>query len=187
MVRWTILTLLALAALIRTCSGAKNKRDAQVDCLARCIRPKMINDMMNTLKDISRSLPNVNKEQNRQQRYVPKSYMKKMNVADINKILEIYEDHVFRKLWNSETKDPKSFTHAFNTLKDSMERCKDRSQATLTRNTREMIKNMEERFKMLSADELWRAAGDFQIVLEWISFYMGKKPLPYKHLRSARR
>uniref|UniRef100_A0A3B4DBI7 Uncharacterized protein n=1 Tax=Pygocentrus nattereri TaxID=42514 RepID=A0A3B4DBI7_PYGNA len=159
--RWTILTLLALAALIHTCPGAKNRRDAQVDCLARCIRPKMINDMMNTLKDISRSLP-VSRGKTTDKC--------KMNVADINKILEIFEDHVFKKLWNSETKDPKSFTHAFNTLKDSMERCV--STCSPLQDCR------------LSADELWRAAGDFQIVLEWISFYIGKKSLPYKHLRS---
>ncbi|KAI4876059.1 hypothetical protein NFI96_030108, partial [Prochilodus magdalenae] len=54
---------------------------------------------------------------------------------------------------------------------------KDRSQATLARNTRERIKNMEEQFKMLSGDELWSAARDFVTVLEGISFYMDNKKL----------
>lgn len=48
---------------------------------------------------------------------------KTLNVAGLNKILGIYEDHVFKKLWNSDVKDPNRFTHAFMRLKDNMEFC----------------------------------------------------------------
>ncbi|KAI4876058.1 hypothetical protein NFI96_030107, partial [Prochilodus magdalenae] len=140
--RWTIWTLLALAALIRSCPGERSRMHTQTNCLARCIKPKMIQEMMSTLQDIHRSVPNVNKEQGRHQRYVPKFLLKcthvkriglnfpeqKLDVAEINRILEIYEDHVFKKLWNKETKNPKSFTHAFNTLKHSVEQCQSQIQ-----------------------------------------------------------
>uniref|UniRef100_A0A4W4DMQ8 Interleukin 26 n=1 Tax=Electrophorus electricus TaxID=8005 RepID=A0A4W4DMQ8_ELEEL len=102
--RLRILTVLVFTALMRSCPGDKKAKCAQVDCLMRYVSLPMIKDMSRTLKSINKSL-------------------QKLNIADINKILEIYEDHIFKKLWTSDTEGPKRFIHSFCTLKDNVGSC----------------------------------------------------------------
>ncbi|KAG7320381.1 hypothetical protein KOW79_016234 [Hemibagrus wyckioides] len=170
--RVSVLTVFALAALVRFCPGEKSARCAQVNCLANCLPLPMMKDMIKTLKSISKPWPNDNR---RHRRYLPKFYIKKMNIADINKMLGIYEDHIFMKLWSHDTEYPEKFIHYFYRLRVSVERCKDHGQAELSRYARKKIKQMEEAFKKLQSEELSHAAGDFETILRWISLYSDKK------------
>ncbi|XP_034169135.1 interleukin-26 [Pangasianodon hypophthalmus] len=170
--RVSVLTVLALAALVRFCPGEESARCAQVNCLESCLPLPMMKDMMKTLKSISKPWPS---DSRRHKRYLPKLYIKKLNIADINKMLGIYEDHVFNKLWTHDVEYPDRFIHSFYRLRVSVERCKDRGQAELTRYARKKIKGMEEAFKKLQSEELSKAAGDFETILRWISLYTDKK------------
>ncbi|TSK13258.1 hypothetical protein Baya_0132 [Bagarius yarrelli] len=159
------LILLFLAALVRFCPGEKSARCAQVNCLASCLPLPMLKDMIKTLRSISKPWP-------------------KLNIADINKMLEIYEDHVFRKLWSHDIDLPERFIIFFHRLRVSVERCKDHVQAKLTRYAKKKIKGMEEAFKKLQSEELSQAAGDFDTILHWISFYIDRN-LPHRKCLSS--
>ncbi|XP_076860616.1 interleukin-26 [Brachyhypopomus gauderio] len=170
--RLRILTLLVFTALLRSCPGDKKAKCAQVDCLMRYISLPMIKDMSKTLKTINKSLQSENR---RHVRYLPKLYIKKMNIADISKILEIYEDYIFRKLWTSDTDGPRRFIHSFRTLKDNVESCKHRGPATFSNHARKKIKEMEQDYQKLETEEILNALRDFEMVLHWISVYIDKK------------
>ncbi|GAA6097235.1 interleukin-26 [Tachysurus ichikawai] len=169
--RVSVLTVFALAALVRICPGEKRARCAQVSCLASCLPLPMMKDMIKTLKSISKPWPS---DSRRHKRFLPKFYIKKLNIADINKMLGIYEDHVFMKLWSHDIDYPERFVHSFYRLKISVERCKENGQAELTRYARKKIKEMEEAFKKLQSTELSQAVGDFETILRWISLYIDK-------------
>ncbi|KAF7693953.1 interleukin-26 [Silurus meridionalis] len=170
--RVSVLTVIALAVLVRLCPGEQSARCAQVNCLASSLPLPMLKDMIKTLKSISKPWPS---DSRRHKRYLPKFYIKKLNIADINKMLGIYEDHVFKKLWSNDIDYPERFIHSFYRLRVSVEHCKHNSQAEFTRYARKKIKGMEEAFKKLHSDELSKAAGDFETILRWISLYTDKK------------
>ncbi|KAF5908394.1 interleukin 26 [Clarias magur] len=170
--RVSVLTVLVLAALVRFCPGEESTRCAQVNCLASCLPLPMMKDMIKTLKSISMLRPS---DERRHKRYLPKLYIKKLNIADIDKMLGIYEDHVFKKLWSHDIDYAERFIHSFYRLRISVELCKNRGQAELTRYARKKIKGMEEVFKKLQSEELVKAAGDFETILRWISLYTDKK------------
>ncbi|XP_060759224.1 interleukin-26 isoform X2 [Neoarius graeffei] len=170
--RTSVLSVLTLATLVRFCPGEESARCAQVSCLASCLPLPMMKDMINTLKSTSKPWPS---DSRRHKRYLPKFYVKKLNIADINKMLGIYEDHIFKNLWSHDIEYPERFIHSFYRLRVNVKHCKDRSQAELTRYARKKIKGMEEAFKKLQLEELSKAAGDFETILRWISLYTDKK------------
>uniref|UniRef100_A0A3B1IFU5 Interleukin 26 n=1 Tax=Astyanax mexicanus TaxID=7994 RepID=A0A3B1IFU5_ASTMX len=144
--RWMIWTLLTLAALIHSCPGERRKRScAEVNCLANKIKPAMIKDMLHTVKSIKESLPVI----------TPLIYAEKnRTIVVIIKLLKIYEDLVFTKLWKNDQEGPKDFTDCFHRLKDEVGHCV--STCSLLHAT-------------LGSEELLYAVGDFQTVLNWIS------------------
>lgn len=52
--RLSVLTVLALTALVRFCPGEESARCAQVNCLASCLPLPMMKDMIKTLKSNSK-------------------------------------------------------------------------------------------------------------------------------------
>jgi len=57
-----------------------------------------------------------------------------MNVADLKRILEIYDEHVFQKLWknNNHHQSTKMFLEVFKRLKSKIEFCVSKTSLTFT-------------------------------------------------------
>ncbi|XP_056605001.1 interleukin-26 [Triplophysa dalaica] len=162
-----IITLLALCAILGCSQGHQ-----QEECLREHIRFPMIKEMLNISKHIHKSLPKDNRASKRILGKHKKCYK---NIADFKHLLDIYEDHVFQKLWkNNAHLRPKIFMDSFRTLKDVMDRCVNRGPQIQSRCARENLKKMEDNFSKLKPDDLYKAVSEFQNVLVWISLAMDR-------------
>uniref|UniRef100_A0A672JYS9 Interleukin 26 n=1 Tax=Sinocyclocheilus grahami TaxID=75366 RepID=A0A672JYS9_SINGR len=149
-----IVALLALCTVLCSSQGHK-----QEECLNQHITPPMIKDMMETSELIQKSLPRDNAPFHRILGKLKKC-SKKLNVADFKRILEIYDEHVFQKLWkNNSHQLPKMFTDSFVRLKDMMEICNI------------LVKLLK---LQLQPKGLLKAQSEFRHVLVWISIAMDK-------------
>ncbi|ROI15398.1 hypothetical protein DPX16_12950 [Anabarilius grahami] len=120
-----IVTLLALCALLCCSQGHK-----QEECLNHNIPLPMIKDMINTSELIEEPLD-------------------KLNVADFKRILEIYEEHVFQKMWKNDTPQSTNiFMDYFKRLKTAMEICEPKGKQTLSICARENLKTIEDTLMM---------------------------------------
>uniref|UniRef100_A0A672JYN6 Interleukin 26 n=1 Tax=Sinocyclocheilus grahami TaxID=75366 RepID=A0A672JYN6_SINGR len=164
-----IVALLALCTVLCSSQGHK-----QEECLNQHITPPMIKDMMETSELIQKSLPRDNAPFHRILGKLKKC-SKKLNVADFKRILEIYDEHVFQKLWkNNSHQLPKMFTDSFVRLKDMMEICETKGKQTPSLCARENLKTIEDTIKMLQPKGLLKAQSEFRHVLVWISIAMDK-------------
>uniref|UniRef100_A0A8C2F203 Interleukin 26 n=1 Tax=Cyprinus carpio TaxID=7962 RepID=A0A8C2F203_CYPCA len=194
-----IVTLLTLCAVLWCSQGRK-----QEECLNQHITPPMIKDMMETSERIQKSLPvsiwiytwtpitmctfnkvtcitNVllllQKDNAPFHRILGKlkNCSKKLNVADFKRILEIYNEHVFQKLWKNNSQQlPKMFMGSFLRLKYKMEICETEGNQTLSLCGEENLKTFEDTIKMLQPKSLLKAQSEFRQVLVWISIAMDK-------------
>uniref|UniRef100_A0A8C1WAW7 Interleukin 26 n=1 Tax=Cyprinus carpio TaxID=7962 RepID=A0A8C1WAW7_CYPCA len=100
----------------------------------------------------------------------------KLNVADFKRILEIYNEHVFQKLWKNNSQQlPKMFMGSFLRLKYKMEICETEGSQTLSLCGEENLKTIEDTIKMLQPKSLLKAQSEFRQVLVWISIAMDKR------------
>ncbi|KAF4114724.1 interleukin-26 [Onychostoma macrolepis] len=166
-----IVTLLALCAVLCCSQGHK-----QEECLNQQILPPMIKDMMETSELIQKYLPRDNAPYHRiLEKLAQKRCSRKLNVADFKRILEIYDEHVFQKLWKNNTHQlPKMFMASFARLKDRVEICETKGKKTLSRCARVNLKTIEDKLKMLQPNGLFKAQREFSSVLVWISNAMDK-------------
>ncbi|XP_050963139.1 interleukin-26 [Labeo rohita] len=166
-----IVTLLALCAALCCSQGHK-----QEECLSRHIPLTMIKDMMETSEHIQKSLPRDDEPFQRILGKLSKRCSRKLNVADFKRILEIYDEHVFQKLWKNNTHQHlKMFTDSFARLKDMVEICETKGKQTLSLCARENLKTIEDTFKTLQPKGLFKAQSEFRNVLSWISSAMDKR------------
>uniref|UniRef100_A0A9J8DHH8 Interleukin 26 n=1 Tax=Cyprinus carpio carpio TaxID=630221 RepID=A0A9J8DHH8_CYPCA len=139
-----IVTLLTLCAVLWCSQGRK-----QEECLNQHITPPMIKDMMETSELIQKSLPKDNAPFHRILGKL-KNCSKKLNVADFKRILEIYNEHVFQKLWKNNSQQlPKMFMGSFLRLKYKMEICETEGSQTLSLCGEENLKTIEDTIKMV--------------------------------------
>ncbi|KAG1953099.1 interleukin-26 [Pimephales promelas] len=168
-----IITLLALCALLCCSQG-----QMQEECLNEIIPPHMIKEMINASKFIQERLDRDDKPFHRILGQLKKCYMKRrMNVADLKRILEIYDEHVFQKLWknNNHHQSTKMFLEVFKRLKSNIEFCETEGKQTLSSCAREKLKKIEDTFRMPEPRVQSKAMREFHNVLVWISLSMDKK------------
>uniref|UniRef100_A0A671QND1 Interleukin 26 n=1 Tax=Sinocyclocheilus anshuiensis TaxID=1608454 RepID=A0A671QND1_9TELE len=164
-----IVTLLTLCAVLCCAQGHK-----QEECLNLHITPPMIKDMMETSELIHKSLPRDNAPFQRILGKLKKC-SRKLNVPDIKRILEIYDEHVFQKLWKNNTHQlPNLFMDSFTRLMDIIENCETKGKQTPSHCARENLKTIEDKLKMLQPKGLFKAQIEFRSVLVWISNTMDK-------------
>ncbi|XP_067284214.1 interleukin-26 [Pseudorasbora parva] len=166
-----IVLLLALCALLCCSLGHKQK-----DCLSReSILQPLIKEMIHTSVFIQKSLDRDNTPFHRILGNINKCY-KKLNVADFKRILELYDEHVFKKLWkNSDRQSIVMFLDSFKRLKNTMERCESEGKKTLSLCAREDLKKFEDTLMMSDQGVQIKAVREFHNVLVWISFSMGRR------------
>ncbi|XP_042577884.1 interleukin-26 [Cyprinus carpio] len=165
-----IVTLLALCTVLCCAQGHK-----QEECLNLHITPPMIKDMMETSELIQRHLPRDNAPFHRILVKLKKC-SKKLNIPDFKRILEIYDEHVFQKLWKNSTYQlPKLFMDSVARLKDTMEICETKGKQTPSHCARENLKTIEDKLKTLQPNGLCKAQSEFRSVLVWISYAMDKR------------
>ncbi|XP_077089937.1 interleukin-26 [Siphateles boraxobius] len=160
----TLLALCALCALLCCSQG-----QMQEECLDESIPRHMIKEMITTSKVIQEPLDRDNKPFHRLLGKLKNCY-KKLNVADLKRILEIYDEHVFQKLWKNNThQSTKVFMEFFKRLKVSMEFCANEGKQTLSFCAREKLKKIEDTFLKPEPEVQIKAMREFHNVLVWIS------------------
>ncbi|KAK9975859.1 hypothetical protein ABG768_021090 [Culter alburnus] len=165
-----IVTLLALCALLCCSQGHKHE-----ECLNHNIQLPMIKDMINTSELIEQPLDKDNRPFHRILRKLKNCY-KKLNVADFKRILEIYEEHVFQKMWKNDTRQStKMFMDSFKRLKAVMENCEPKGKQTLSICARENLKTIEDTLMMDEPGVHIKAMREFRSVLVWITLAMDRR------------
>ncbi|KAK7129950.1 hypothetical protein R3I94_009157 [Phoxinus phoxinus] len=171
-----IVTLLALCAVLCCSQG-----HMQEECLKERIPLHMIKEMIKTSKFIREPLDRDNKPFHRILGQLKNCYKKrKLNVADLKRILEIYDEHVFQKLWkNNAHQSTKMFLEFFKRLKGNMESCfsltpETEGKRTLSLCAREKLKKIEDTFMMPEPGVQIKAMREFHNVLVWISLSMDR-------------
>nr|AQX17675.1 IL-26 [Ctenopharyngodon idella] len=164
-----IVTLLALCALLCCSQGHKEE-----ECLNHNIQLPLIKDMINTSELLQKPLDRDNRPFHRILGKLKKCY-KKLNVADLKRILEIYEEHVFLKMWKNDTHhSTKKFMDSFMRLKNVMEICEPKGQKTLSICARENLKTIEDTLMTDEPGVHIKAMREFRSVLVWISLAMDR-------------
>ncbi|XP_043093706.1 interleukin-26 [Puntigrus tetrazona] len=164
-----IVTLLALCAVLSCSQGHQ-----QEECLNQNIPLLMIKNMIETSELIEKSLPKDNAPSRRILQKL-KRCSKKLNVADIKRILEIYDEHVFQKFWSNNNEQlPQQFTAPFSRLRDQVEICETKGKRTLSHCVKDNIYTIEETLKKLRRKDLSKAQSEFSTVLVWISDAMDR-------------
>ncbi|XDV24902.1 hypothetical protein PO909_028932 [Leuciscus waleckii] len=145
-----IVTLLALCCCTLLCCSQGHMQE---DCLNENIPLHMIKDMINTSKFFQKSLDRDNKPFHQILGKLKNCFTKrKLNVADLKRILEIYDEHVFQKLWKTKTHQSTTtnmFMDSFKRLKGRMEHCETEGIQTLSSCAREKLKKLEDTFMMV--------------------------------------
>ncbi|XP_056311061.1 interleukin-26 [Danio aesculapii] len=160
-----ILILFALCALLYWSEGHK-----QEECLKREIRLPMIREMLSMSQDIHKSLPRDNKPFHRILGKLKKC--KELNVPDFKRVLEIYDEHVFEKMWDEL---PTQFIDYFKRLKGIMQNCATEGKPTQSRCAKEKLKKFEHTLMKLQPDGKTKALSEFHSVLLWISSGMDRR------------
>ncbi|XP_056100396.1 interleukin-26 [Rhinichthys klamathensis goyatoka] len=175
-----IVTLLALCALLCCSQG-----QMQEECLNKIIPLHMIKEMINASKFIQEPLDRDNKPFHRILGQLKNCYKKrKLNVADLKRILEIYDEHVFQKLWKNKThQSTKMFMEFFKRLKGKIEFCETEGKQTLSSCAREKLKKIEDTFMMPEPGVQIKAMREFHNVLVWISLSMDRRRRTHKKIQ----
>ncbi|XP_048012060.1 interleukin-26 isoform X2 [Megalobrama amblycephala] len=148
----------------------------QEECLNNNIQLPMIKDMINTSELIEQPLDKDNKPFHSILRNLKKNCYKKLNVADFKRILEIYDEHVFQKMWKNDTRQStKMFMDSFKRLQDVIENCEPKGKKILSICARENLKTIEDTLMMDEPGVRIKAMREFRSVLVWITLAMDRR------------
>ncbi|XP_042170907.1 interleukin-26 [Oncorhynchus tshawytscha] len=168
--RAVILVTVGLLALIGHLDGRAHgeKRRDRPNCLQRTVSPRLIKELLNKTQTLTNSLPTFPRKI--YERLLPKicttCAKKQLGIWEINKILDVYSN-----VFNQDSLEglyPKHFEDLLARLKTDVQSClvECPTRPTWTKTT---IRKMENTFKKLDTNGIYKAIGEFKTVLLWIS------------------